>query len=63
MVPDRITAQYIAFTTSYFPAFRDPAKAGMKEFWRKMMVRNMETLHYSGALQALQQLAAATSAS
>ena len=29
----------------------------MKEFWRKMMVRNMETLHYSGALQALQQLA------
>ena len=29
----------------------------MKEFWRKMMLRNMETLHYSGALQALQQLA------
>ena len=53
----RITAQYIAFTTSYFETYRDPAKATEKKFWRKMMRRNMETLHHSGALQALQQLA------
>jgi hypothetical protein len=46
--------QYIGFSLDSVAGYSDPAQAEAKENWRIMMGRNMETLHGSKALQALE---------
>lgn len=46
--------QYLGFSLDAVDGYLDPAQAEAKENWRIMMRRNMETLHGSDALKALQ---------
>jgi hypothetical protein len=46
--------QYIGFSLDSVAGYSDPLQAEAKENWRIMMGRNMETLHGSKALQALE---------
>ena len=46
--------QYIGFSLGSVDGYADPEQADAKENWRILMKRNMETLHLSNALMALE---------
>lgn len=46
--------QYIGFSLGSVDGYADPEQADAKENWRILMKRNMETLHLSNALAALE---------
>ena len=44
--------QYVGFTLGSIEGYKDPEQEKSKANWREMMKRNMETVHYSGSLEA-----------
>lgn len=46
--------QYIGFSLGSLDGYKDPSKAKSKDNWKLLITRNMETLHHSGALDALE---------
>ena len=52
-----IWLQYIMFSMGSLPSYNEPANKKAKDYWKLVMKRNMEAVHYSGALAVLQNLA------
>ena len=49
-----IWPEYLGFTVGSIDGYKDPEQLKAKENWREMMKRNMETVHYSGCLEAFE---------
>ena len=47
--------QYVGFTLGSIDGYKDPGQEKSKSNWREMMKRNMETVHYSGCLEAFER--------
>ena len=47
--------QYVGFTLGSIEGYKDPEQEKSKANWREMMKRNMETVHYSGSLEAFKK--------
>ena len=47
--------QYVGFTLGSIEGYKDPEQEKSKSNWREMMKRNMETVHYSGSLEAFKK--------
>jgi hypothetical protein len=47
--------QYVGFSLGSIEGYQDPEQEKSKANWREMMKRNMETVHYSGSLEAFKK--------